>query len=233
MRAVLLLSALAVATLSAAPPARGAAPSIVLQRLQGLVEYSDSADATPVAITGSQQIAIDQYAITGAQSMGALKMADSSVISIGETTKVRAGDLQFAVENGSIHFLVKHAKGAKSNYTFVTPTAQIAVRGTEGMIESTAEYDSVAVVDGAADDVMVTMADGRTMYVPPQKTMRMRKMPTGRVRMVMMNGMRSPGFRQFAKIVAANARERNKAKGKGQKEKPAKERPAKEKENKK
>jgi hypothetical protein len=189
----------------------------VLVRLQGLVEHAPAVDASPIPIVGVQQVAPDEYAITGAQSLGALKLPDSSVVSLGETTRVRAGEFlagvngpgsTITIEGGSLHFYIKHPEGAKANYTFVTPTAQVAVRGTEGMIESQGNFDSVAVVDGTEDDVVVTTKEGESYKVGPKKTLRLQRMRNGKVRPIMLEGIRSPGFRQFREIVIARARER-------------------------
>ena len=82
------------------------------------------------------------YALTGAASLGTLRLPDSSVITLGATTRVQLASFnqaavttaRFIVVNGTLRFSIHHPHGAIANYTFVTPTAQIAVRGTEGDI---------------------------------------------------------------------------------------------------
>ncbi|MBV8600439.1 MAG: FecR domain-containing protein [Candidatus Eremiobacteraeota bacterium] len=194
--------------------------AMLLQRLQGTVEYSAAADGTAVEVVGTQQIAADQYAITLVQSMAALKLPDSSVVSIGESTRVRAGEFlsaaagpgsTIAIEGGSLHFAIKHPAGGQANYTFVTPTSTIAVRGTEGLIESQERYDSIAVIDGKENDVTVTAKDGQTYAVAPKTTLRLQRTPRGTIRPFVLAGIRSPAFRQFRPIVLANARARAQA----------------------
>ena len=82
-------------------------------------------------------------AVTLAQSRAQLILPDSSSIDIGATTRVRLGAFNavdtgnpnvIVLELGALHFTIRHPAGGRANYRFVTPTSQIAVRGTDGYI---------------------------------------------------------------------------------------------------
>jgi hypothetical protein len=111
-------------------------------------------------------------AITGDASLGKLQLPDSSVVTLGAQTRVQlafftqadVASAQFVVYAGKTRFKVEHPEGAKANYTFVTPTSSIAVRGTEGDIG--VDGDSLTVnVYSASQPVSVTFSGGKVQLV--------------------------------------------------------------------
>jgi FecR protein len=117
-----------------------------LTAVEGNVTYGASATpTTKLARHASTQLSDNDYAATQANSKATVTLADSSVVTLGANSNVQmvhfdqAGGTNTArfVVVGKIRFKVEHPAGAKANYTFQTPTGQIAVRGTEGDIFST------------------------------------------------------------------------------------------------
>jgi hypothetical protein len=120
-----------------------AAANKELQNVKGDVSYTTAENVTrPLAPRSTVTLDDDSYAITRAQSLGGVNMPDSSRILIGQNTKIQLvsftqtaiANAQFFITVGKVRFSVIHPKGARANYTFKTPTAQIAVRGTQGDI---------------------------------------------------------------------------------------------------
>jgi ferric-dicitrate binding protein FerR (iron transport regulator) len=80
--------------------------------------------------------------VTGDASTARITLPDSSRVTIGSASRVEMtffnqtdiANAKFVVYQGKTRFNVEHPAGQKANYTFSTPTAQIAVRGTEGDI---------------------------------------------------------------------------------------------------
>ena len=147
MRMVALLLGAAVLLLPAYATAQS---DKVLENLKGTVFYQLPGGG-PHQLAASASIAIDDrdIASTGRASLGALTLPDSSRITLGQDTRVLLGlfeasqitNAKFVIYNGKTRFSIQHPGGAKANYVFSTPTAQIAVRGTTGDI-------SVDVNDG-------------------------------------------------------------------------------------
>ncbi|MDP9017278.1 MAG: FecR family protein, partial [Candidatus Eremiobacteraeota bacterium] len=113
-----------------------------LQRDRGSVSYQDASGASH-PVSGKIVLADDVLALTGRASAASLNLPDSSVVALGENTRVRVGAFNtgqngpgstIRVEGGALKFAIKHPGGSRSNYTFQTPTSQIAVRGTEGFL---------------------------------------------------------------------------------------------------
>ncbi|MDQ6929908.1 MAG: FecR family protein [Candidatus Eremiobacteraeota bacterium] len=160
-----------------------AAPAIVsadtankeLQSVKGDVSYQRGTVKKSLAISASIVLADKDYAITGADSRGAVGLPDSSVVTVGSDTKVqlaffnRTGitSARFVVFNGKTRFEVRHPAGAKANYTFVTPTATIGVRGTQGDIGVQGDSLQVNVYElcDPASPVIVTAKNGRQFTV--------------------------------------------------------------------
>jgi hypothetical protein len=78
---------------------------------------------------------------TDADSQATVTLPDSSQILLGSNSKAQMtsfnlSDIAHAkfVVIGKMRFTVNHPNGAKADYTFATPTGQIAVRGTVGDI---------------------------------------------------------------------------------------------------
>ncbi|HUY11650.1 MAG TPA: FecR domain-containing protein [Candidatus Dormibacteraeota bacterium] len=126
-----------------APAGAGAGQVRTLTNLHGNVLYQrPGAALQPLARSASVAVTRSDIAATRRASMGALTLPDSSRILLGENTRVRIGGFSessvtsahFVIYNGKTRFFVEHPAGAKANYTFETPVAQIAVRGTVGDI---------------------------------------------------------------------------------------------------
>ena len=151
-----------------------AANDKVLSNVKGSVSYEDSGKTTPVAANGSIVLADRATAVTGDASLGKLQLPDSSVVTLGAQTRVQlaffnqtqtdSANAQFVVYQGKTRFKVEHPEGAKANYTFVTPTSSIAVRGTEGDIG--VDGDSLTVnVYSASQPVSVAFTGGKVQLV--------------------------------------------------------------------
>jgi FecR-like protein len=154
------------------------APSIAaadkqLQNVKGDVSYQVAAGAQrPLAPRASIVLEDNASAITGANSLGGIVLPDSSRVMIGSSTRVQIGyftqaqvaSAKFYIPYGKVRFKVEHPKGAQANYTFQTPTAQIAVRGTEGDIFSDTAGNlqvNVYQVSNPNLPVQVTLSNGR------------------------------------------------------------------------
>jgi hypothetical protein len=123
----------------------------------------------------------DDYAITGNASAGSLTLPDSSVISIGESTKIQLAffnqaqstSAKFVLYDGTIRFSIHHPQGATANYRFETPTGTIGVRGTEGDIgvhDGKLQVNVYEVTDPALP-VTVTLKTGKKYTLAPGKTL--------------------------------------------------------------
>jgi hypothetical protein len=145
-----------------------AAVPTLLRHIAGDVGYTQSAGAPYVAVAGEQAIEDGSFAVVGQRSRALLSLPDSSVVGIGANSRVEVSALRQA-ENasstisipqsgGTLRFDVKHAKGAISNYTFVTPTSNVAVRGTIGLISSSATNgDVISCLACSPGDVTITV----------------------------------------------------------------------------
>jgi hypothetical protein len=140
-----LRSAASVLGLLALSASAGAAAesSKQLVRVSGTVQYQVRGNAAFKPLFGSLDLPDDALAVTLADSQGMVKLADSSEIDIGSRVRIRLAAFNAAatgkpnvvtLELGAVHFVVRHPQGGKANYVFITPTSQIAVRGTEGYI---------------------------------------------------------------------------------------------------
>lgn len=155
-----------------------AAPSIAaadkqLQNVKGDVSYQLASGAQrPLAPHASIVLEDNASAVTGSNSLGGIVLPDSSRVMIGSSTKVQLGyftqaaiaSAKFYIPYGKVRFKVEHPKGSQANYTFQTPTAQIAVRGTEGDIFSDASGNlqvNVYQVSSPNLPVQVTLSSGR------------------------------------------------------------------------
>jgi len=137
------LAALCAVALFVFPLVAGADNNKTLQSIRGHVAYQrGNAAQKPLATNATIVLADRDYAMTGAQSQGAVTLADSSRVTMGSETKVQlaffnqaaGNNAKFLLLGGKTRFEVQHPSGAKANYIFSTPTADIAVRGTEGDI---------------------------------------------------------------------------------------------------
>lgn len=137
----------------------------------GTVSYrrGDSA-AIAIAPSASTLLHDRDYAITGVASLASVILPDSSRITLGADTTVQlarfdniGSTARFVVVDGKTRFRIEHPAGKPANYTFVTPTATVGVRGTEGDIGVDGKNLTVNVY-GLSDPqlpVEVTTQDGK------------------------------------------------------------------------
>jgi hypothetical protein len=146
-----------------------------LVRVSGDVGYQTGPNTPFIAITGQQAIPDNAYAVTRPNGVADLVMPDSSVIRIAQAATIQvgafhdpgAGENTITVYNGSFRFKVQHPAGGVSNYRFVTPTSQIAVRGTEGLGTVKTDVTQVSTtVSTTPNDVQVAAVKMQTAYLP-------------------------------------------------------------------
>src|SRR5262249_16461754 len=143
-----------------------------LSNVHGEVTYVSYGDGSshPLAPSASVALQDDDVAKTGARSMGTILLPDSSRIILPSETPGKLdvfdgvdASAHFVVAQGKLRFRVEHPQGARANYTFTTPTGNIAVRGTEGDISVDA-LDGVRVnvykLGDSTEPVKVTMITG-------------------------------------------------------------------------
>ena len=141
----------------------------VLTNMKGAVSYER--DGTPHSLVPKvKQLLADQdVAVTQTASLGQVTLPDSSLVTLGAQTRVQLvffnqtdiANAKFIVYQGKTRFLVAHPQGAAANYTFQTPTTQIAVRGTEGDIEVDQNNLTLNVYNSSQPDgVAVTYTAG-------------------------------------------------------------------------
>ena len=181
VRILRLRSAFVAATLLLQCVPVGAADDKLLARIRGTVGVAQTKDGQLTVITGKQLVPDDQYAVTRAVSNGLLTFPDSSEIALGPDTQVQVGAFtsvggtagaHVTLAQGTMRFTVRQSAGGKSNYTFVTPTAAIAVRGTVALVQAAANGDTIACLDCKAGDVVVTVGQqtyplttGQTLFI--------------------------------------------------------------------
>ncbi|MGH7716213.1 MAG: FecR domain-containing protein [Vulcanimicrobiaceae bacterium] len=151
--------------LALAAPVRGADDNI-LRRDKGIVTYK-LPTTDPRSLYAEVAVDDSVIATTAIASLATLQFSDSSEIRIGDRTNVRIGDLHVAeaanpaggtvfIERGAVRFNVKHPMGAKADYRFVTPTTQLAVRGTVGYVVAGPDGDQIYCVKCETGDVTIT-----------------------------------------------------------------------------
>jgi ferric-dicitrate binding protein FerR (iron transport regulator) len=160
---------------------------IQLQNLHGAVTYESypTGEARDVAPNASVVVKDDDVAKTGDRSMAAVTLPDSSRVTLASNTAIKldtfdaatVAKAHFVVAYGKLRFRVEHPAGAKADYTFTTPTGEIAVRGTEGDI-SVDPFDGVRVnvyrLSDATLPVHVSMINGSTFDIPAGQKIWMR-----------------------------------------------------------
>lgn len=159
-------------SLSLAPASPAATADKQLENLKGSVSYQIASGVEqPIAARASVVLQDNAFAITGAQSLGGIVLPDSSTVLLGSSTKVQLvsfdqadiATANFVVASGKVRFKVMHPRGARANYTFQTPTAQIAVRGTTGDVDvqpNTLQVNVYELGDPALP-VQVTLSNGQ------------------------------------------------------------------------
>lgn len=143
-----------------------------LQNVNGQVSYRTGSLSRYLAHHAQVQLDDDSWAMTGTNSLADIIMPDSSHIVIGSNANVHlvsftpgaVASAKFFILAGKVRFKVEHAQGSKANYTFQTPTAQIAVRGTQGDIVSDANGNlqiNVYSLSNPSLPVQVTLSNGQ------------------------------------------------------------------------
>jgi len=170
----MLRRALALACLlSLAPISLGAASNKEFKHLKGDTGYQADANARFTAIKGSYVLPDDAFAVTQAKSAALLTLPDSSIVGLGQDTRVQVGAFNqtaqgpgatITVNNGTLRFDIRRPTGGAANYRFVTPTSTVGVRGTIGLLAFTAGNTTVACLVCAADSVTVSVG-GQTLTV--------------------------------------------------------------------
>lgn len=186
MRFARLCAALAFAGFLAVTLPAGGASDNILRRDKGIVTY-EVAGGDPTSLTGQIAIGDAVIATTAIATLATLSLGDSSEIRIGDRTTVRVGDLRVAeasnpaggtiyLERGAVRFNVVHPAGARTNYRFVTPTTQLAVRGTVGYFVAGPAGNQVYCVKCDPGDVTITtptqqieLHSGQTLNVSLQR----------------------------------------------------------------
>ncbi len=160
------------AILCAAPLLVHADGNKQLQNVRGTVSYEHGKTSKhALAQSATIVLADSDFAITGDASIGAVVLPESSRITMGSDTRVQLAffnqiqstSAKFIIYQGTTRFKIEHPNGKPANYTFQTPTAQIAVRGTEGDIGVDGR-DLTVNVYGLTDPnlpVVVTTEDGK------------------------------------------------------------------------
>lgn len=143
-----------------------AASNKELQRLKGTVGYQlgDAGQFTTVA--GKYVMPDDAFAVTQNQSAALLQLPDSSIVALGQDTKVQVGAFNetaagpgstITVAGGTLRFDIKRPQGRTANYRFVTPTSTVGVRGTIGLLAFAGGQTTVACLACAADSVTISV----------------------------------------------------------------------------
>ncbi len=143
-----------------------------LQNVKGDVSFQRPQGASTALAPNATTVLDDKdYTITGAASLAAIGLPDSSRVLVGSQSKVQlaafnqvAGTNAKFVVVGKIRFIVQHPQGAKADYTFQTTTASVAVRGTEGDIEQGNNQLTVNVYEvcDPSEPVTVTTSSGQS-----------------------------------------------------------------------
>ena len=172
-RLALLLVALSFISVRSA----GAATINQLQNLRGSVSYQRGA-GKPQALPQRTAVALtdNDYALTGAgNSLAGITLPDSSRIEMGSDTRVqlsyfrqsRIAHAKFLVYQGKVRFRIEHPQGARADYVFQTPSAQMAVRGTFGdfLVSPTQLIVNVYSVSNPKLPVEVTFKNGKKVFL--------------------------------------------------------------------
>jgi hypothetical protein len=158
--------AFAAITLVALALPASSADDNILRRDKGIVTYK-LPTTDPRSLYAEVAVSDSVIATTDVATLATLQLSDSSEIRIGDRTTVRIGDLHAAeaanpaggtvfIERGAVRFNVVHPTGAKANYRFVTPTSELAVRGTVGYFVAGPSGDQIYCVKCADGDVTIT-----------------------------------------------------------------------------
>jgi hypothetical protein len=158
-----------------APHVSRAVTEKTVVRINGDVGYQQGANTPYIPITGQQALPDNAFVVTKGNGVADLVMPDSSVIRIAQAATIQVGQFyepgsgtnQITILNGSFRFKVQHPAGGVSNYKFVTPTSQIAVRGTEGLGSVTPTVTQVSNTQSTTpNDVQVAAVRMQGSYLP-------------------------------------------------------------------
>jgi hypothetical protein len=136
-----------------------------LVRVAGSVGYQKDATGAYRPVFGNIVLPDAAYVVTRPKSRGILRLRDSSEIEIGEGTSINVGAFNAAgsgkdniivLNNGALKFNIKRPAGGQSNYQFQTPTSQIAIRGTIGIITQFGNVTNVVCLSCSVGDVTAT-----------------------------------------------------------------------------
>lgn len=164
-RAAVVVASLAL-VVATTPLGTRAAVDKQLQRIRGVVGYQTADDAPFTQVAARFLLPDDYLAVTRANAAAYVALPDSSLVALGENTSVQVGAFNDAaaspgssitLKGGSVRFDVKRPAGGAANYRFSTPTTQIAVRGTVGLLSLIGGNTTVACLVCAADSVSVTV----------------------------------------------------------------------------
>jgi hypothetical protein len=137
-----------------------------LDRVKGNVGFATAVDAPIHQVFGQDLLPDDDFAITQAKSAAQVVLPDSSIVALGENTRVQVGAFTNGVDGpgstilvngGALRFDIRRPAGGAANYHFTTTTSQIAVRGTIGMLSLVGGNTTVACLVCATDSVSVTV----------------------------------------------------------------------------
>jgi SSS family solute:Na+ symporter len=141
----------------------------VLTNVKGQVSFEHNGTPHNVIPKLHQLLVDDDVAVTQDVSLATVGLPDSSIVTLGPDSRVAMAffnqtdiaNAKFIVYQGKTRFQIQHPAGGKANYTFVTPTSQIAVRGTEGDIEVDSDNLTLNVYSSTiSDGVQVTFTKG-------------------------------------------------------------------------
>jgi hypothetical protein len=176
--------AIGLALIAALLPGAGSAGSDKqVQNMKGSVAYQrPNKQPKPIASQATIALADQDTTITGEASLAAVTLPDSSQVMVGSNSKVQLAffnqaniaNAKFVVYQGKFRFTVNHPGGARANYTFTTPSAQIGVRGTQGDLEVDSSGKLTVNVYDVSDPnlpVQVTTSDGHTYLVKKGQTL--------------------------------------------------------------
>src|SRR5579863_603654 len=143
-----------------------AASNKELQRLKGTVGYQLGDTGQLNQVTAKYVLPDDAFAVTQNQSAALLQLPDSSLVALGQDTRVQVGAFNqtaagpgstITVNGGTLRFDIRRPQGGAANYRFITPTSTIGVRGTVGLLAFAGGQTTVACLACAADSVTITV----------------------------------------------------------------------------
>ncbi|HUY11166.1 MAG TPA: FecR domain-containing protein [Candidatus Dormibacteraeota bacterium] len=153
-----------------------------LENLHGNVSYErGSAKAQQLPQRTAVALTNNDFALTGFKSLAGITLPDSSRIEMGSSTRVQLSyfrqstiaHAKFLVYQGKVRFRIEHPKGARADYVFQTPSAQMAVRGTFGdfLVAPNKLVVNVYAVSNPNLPVEVIFNNGKTVFLGAGKSL--------------------------------------------------------------